>query len=60
MTETNTGGIEQTPEQQPAPTAQGADAAEATAQVETPRAEAPAEPVTESATPAPQAAPAAP
>ncbi|MRX45376.1 S1C family serine protease [Agromyces kandeliae] len=67
MTETNTGGIEQTPEPHPTPTAEGADAAEAPAQVETPRADAPAEPVSEPPAPAPAteatvepAAPAAP
>ncbi|WP_438854971.1 S1C family serine protease [Agromyces sp. M3QZ16-3] len=59
MTETNTGGIEQNPENHPEPTAEGADAAEATAQVETPRAESSPEPVTESVAPAAQAAPAA-
>ncbi|GAA1060964.1 S1C family serine protease [Agromyces bracchium] len=60
MTETNTGGIEQNPENHPEPTAQGADAAEATAQVETPRAESSPEPATEPATPAAQAASAQP
>ncbi|WP_353815613.1 S1C family serine protease [Agromyces sp. SYSU T00266] len=55
MTETNTGGIEQTPEDHPTPTAQGADAVESTAQVETPRAESPVEPApaTPAAAPAP-------
>ncbi|WP_400999415.1 S1C family serine protease [Agromyces sp. GXQ0307] len=58
MTETNTGGIEQNPENHPEPTAQGGDAAEATAQVETPRAEASPEPVSEQVAPAAPAEPA--
>ncbi|MFC9919514.1 S1C family serine protease [Agromyces binzhouensis] len=57
MTETNTGGNAQIPENHPAPTAEGADAAEAAAQVETPRAHAPAAPTAPAETPT--AAPAA-
>ncbi|WP_430645641.1 trypsin-like peptidase domain-containing protein [Agromyces sp. GXS1127] len=55
MTETNTGGIDETPENRPAPSADGADAAEAPAQVETPRAEAASAPA-EPGVPAPAAA----
>lgn len=65
MTETNTGGIDEAPENRPAPTAEGADAAADTAQVETPRTESSTEPTTQAAArpetvQAPSAQPAAP
>ncbi|GAA2027966.1 hypothetical protein GCM10009819_09340 [Agromyces tropicus] len=60
MTETNTGGPEQTPETRPAPTAEGTGTADAAAQVEHPRTESSHEDVTApAAEPAPQAAPVA-
>ncbi|WP_353827288.1 S1C family serine protease [Agromyces sp. SYSU T0242] len=57
MTETNTGGPEQDPETRPEPMAEGAGTADAAAEVETPRDEAPAAAASTEPRPEPVASP---